>query len=221
MSHRDDHRNAAQQSAACTPTLSDEALVEYLLGHASVEQRGLIESWLMGDPQNGERLCGIATSLFELSKSFENQQATSSTASASPAARDSNLSPTHAAARREADGSSRRLVWFAIAASLVGLIVSLKGFQSEDAEPQLAMAWAETLASGSELGEPQGLTNWSSDAASFEDNDKEEPAPLADEFGNLDLEEDAYSLEPPDWLVAAVREMNADPQTDDVLEALP
>lgn len=222
MSHRDHHRNAAQQTAASTSTLSDEVLVEYLLGHASAAQRSLVESWLLGDSKNGDYLCSIATTLVELGQSFENQQASSLGVPALVTTRDCNLSTANAVPRRKADGSSRPLVWFAIAASLVGLIVSLKGFQSEDAEPQLAMAWVETLASSNELDDPQDLTHWSIDAVSFEDNNKEEErVPLADEFGDLDLEEDAYSLEPPDWLLAAVREMDTDSQADDALEALP
>lgn len=222
MSHRDHHRNSAQQTAASTPTLSDDVLVEYLFGHTSAAQRSLVESWLLGDSKNGDYLCSVATTLVELGQAFENQQASSLGVPALVTTRDCNLSTANAVLRRKADGASRALVWFAIAASLVGLIVSLRGFQSEDLAPQLAMAWVETLASGNELNEPQGLSHWSIDAVSFEDNDREEErVPLADEFGDVNLEEDAYSLEPPDWLLVAVREMDTDSQADDAREALP
>jgi hypothetical protein len=215
MSHRDDPRNGTQHTPADTTSPSDEWLIEYLLGHSSAEQRGTIEHWLLCDPANGDHLCAIATGLVELSEAFGNPQATgilqatSSSASAPCAKPIADLSPSHATARHVSPGSMRRLVWFAIAASLFGVIVSLYGLKTNDTEPELAMAWVETLASGNELDEPQSLSTWPSEILA------------TDELGGLELDVEIDSQEPPDWLLAAVLDMHDESQTTESLEAVP
>lgn len=193
------HRNDEPPRGA---TPSDDDLIAYLLGTASGEDRGRVENWLAADANHGDRLCDWASVVLLAS---ETAPVVGPGAIHSPTA--------------ETTPSRRRIAAFLVlAVSLVMLVFSLDGFREDaSANGRVAMAWAESLLGSSEAEIDSDVSHWllepgaaldSSEVPGLHDLVGEDMADSATAFG-------FSSGEPPEWLLAAVLEMqSSDPQLD-------
>lgn len=186
---------------------SEEVLVEYLLGSANADQRGLIEDWLASDEQAGERLTEIASLLCVVGEAVKATNDTSAKAALSHTSHQTSTSRS----RSRLSGRFQILIGLTVAAALGLVAFSVSGFWTEETETQVAMAWVEALPLENEMDieGPSSDVRQSSDSLLIS-NAFSEGGELADndELDDVNSDLDFMSEEPPDWLLAAVTDMH-------------
>lgn len=198
-----------------TVTPSDEDLLVYLLGSASHETRGQVERWLAVDVSHGERLSTWASVVLCAAQAIADPlPASGSPLHSQPAPVSTTASP---AVRRWRSRRYRVAGVLALAASVLVAAFVRDGFRDPaPSDGRVAMAWADSLPVKRDAVVESELSNWllepggpldASDVPAFHDFSGEDEGGSVAAFG--------FTEEPPEWLLAAVSEMqSSDPEPD-------
>ncbi len=195
---------------------SDDELIAYLLGSVPVDVRKEIEAWLAADESHGERLGQYASIMLIVSSTSSNDEMR----------RDHELVATNTP---EQSPQVRYVIGLLTLAATISIVIfSIRGFRSDSfSNERVAMAWAESLPTGSET-EPSGdMPGWLIDDGfsadvSGDTSDRSAGEELADD--DLDETESTIGFssdDPPEWLLVAVLDMQSDGTLEEAAEVAP
>ncbi len=180
---------------------SEESLIDYLLGSTSSSISSQIEAWVAADSQHADQLIRLSEVILVASETLAQEsrrEAAAVTLSDDLATR----------------SNRRYLTWFAVAASIAAVVFSFRDFNvSPSAETRVAMAWADAAQTSPTADTVSQLPAWLFDeAVALEPNGSSDSFPAID---SSDGDESTptfgfASADPPEWLLAAVSDMEFD-----------
>lgn len=175
---------------------SDAALIAYLLGDASLEDRSSVEAWVAADVSHGDRLVDLAATALAV------DQVAGRSTGVSQNSQDKVVLVGPSLTR------VRLRAVFALAASVVLVAFTLSRFTQSRLDQEVALAWLDATP-GRDASVPEVVDYLDERIASFESLTIASTA--SDDAELSDPEPFGFSAtEPPDWMLAAVTQMSSE-----------